>query len=168
MDFLIFWYFDIVQNGRSAAIFTTCKTYLALHFENYRRYCSTFAWNTFLGSFLVNTMHEYRGYLRNQYPHSQSAGPKHVSWPRDVTRLTTWTRRPRWLCGCRIYDHWRLKWFHVSFKHPITKLTIPRQSGMDTESCDILFCLKLFIFEGAKWLHTWWWFAPKTRHRSKN
>ena len=115
----------------------------------------------------TNTMHEYRGYFRNQYPRSQSAGPKRINWPWRHAGLATWTIR-RNSCDHWIYDHWRLKWFCVSCWHLITKLTIPRQSRMDTESCDIFLCLKLLIFDGAKWLQTWRWFAPKTQHRSKN
>ena len=41
--------------------------------------------------------------------------------------------------GCsvqRIYDHSRLKWFHVGCRYPNTKLTISRQSRRDTESCE--------------------------------
>ena len=48
--------------------------------------------------------------------------------------------------GQRMYDHWRLKWFCGVCRHLITHLTMSCQSRRDTDSCDIFFCLKLFIF----------------------
>ena len=40
----------------------------------------------------------------------------------------------------------------LGYRHPIIKLTIWCQSRMDTESCHLFFCLKLLIFDGAKWV----------------
>ena len=54
-----------------------------------------------------------------------------------------------------------LKWICVCGRHPITKLTVSGQSKRDTESCHIFFCLKLLIFDGAKWVQMWTIFLEK-------
>ena len=56
-----------------------------------------------------------------------------------------------------IYHESSLKFLCV----PITELPISHQFRMNTESCHLIFCFKLLIFEDIKWVQMWWYIASK-------
>ena len=53
--------------------------------------------------------------------------------------LVCWGRQQYGVCDGWFYNGASLKWLCVDSRHPITKITISRQSRKDTESCDIFF-----------------------------
>ena len=65
-----------------------------------------------------------------------------------------WIRRPIWLCCHGFTTIGILNVFCVSCASDHKTNDITSKSRMDTESCDIFFCLELLIFDSAKWVQS--------------